>query len=656
MEYQKLFSPGKIGCVELKNRVIMGPTETLRASAIGEVTPAIIDYYTERAQGGVGMIILHSIQGNTDVDRMDPYAGSLRLDNDAYIPMMRELTEQVHQHGAKIASLVSIGGGARANGDRYPDKPGKDILVAPSPMAEGAGGRPVRALTVDEIHRTVEAYGKCALRAQKAGFDVFYIHALGSYLLAEFLSPVFNRRTDSYGGSAENRARLLFELVESCQRYAGKDFPLVVRFSVDELCENGRTLRESIAIAQKLEAAGVVALDLSVGMGERKSIRMPSIYVQPRTREDLIRRVKESVSIPVIYQGRLNDPAVAEQVLQDGVSDFVLLSRALIAEPDWVNKAQANAMDEARNCLCCNHCLAKRIVQKLPLRCAFNPRAGRESKYKRVPEKSADPKRIAIFGAGPAGLEAARVLAEKGHHVDVYEAADSICGGQLKAAQQPPCKEILGNIPRYYSTVLGKMDNVVIHLSCKVTPEALPAIQADEFVVATGAIPLVPRIPGMERTAMIAAVNVLNGETTVGEHVLIAGGGQVGVETAHYLANRGRKVTVIEMQNTVCPQEEPNTKSALLAELESLPVSLRTHEKILSMENGKVTTEDINGHERMQYSCDSIVLAFGMRSEKSLYDALIRLGKKAYLIGDAAHIANIANAIEQGFLLGNRIG
>ncbi len=655
MEYQRLFSPGRIGSVELKNRVIMGPTETLYASAIGEVTPAIIDYYTERAQGGVGMIVLHSAQGNTDVDRIDPYAGSLRLDNDAYIPMMRELTEQVHQYGTKIASLVSIGGGARANGDRYPDKPGEDVLVAPSPMAKGAGSRPVRALTVDEIQQIIDSYGKCALRARKAGFDVFYIHALGSYLMAEFLSPVFNQRTDQYGGTSKNRARLLLALVESCQRYAGKDFPLVVRFSVDEICENGRTLQESIAIAQNLEAAGVAALDLSVGLGERKSIRMPSIYVQPRTREDLIFCVKKSVSIPVIYQGRLNDPTVAEQVLQDGLSDFVLLSRALIAEPDWVNKVRANAMDEARNCLCCNYCLAKRIMQKLPLRCAFNPRAGRESKYKRIPEKSANPKQIAIFGAGPAGLEAARMLAEKGHHVDVFEAADNICGGQLKAAQQPPCKEILGNIPRYYSTVLGKMDNVVIHLSFKVTAEALLAMQADEFVVATGAIPLVPRIPGMEHTATIAAVDVLNGEAVVGERVLIAGGGQVGVETAHYLASRGRKVTVIEMQNTVCPQEESNTKSALLAELEFLPVSLRTNERILSMESGKVTTEDINGHEQ-QYTCDSIVLAFGMRSENVLYDELVCLGKKAHLIGDAAHVANIASAIEQGFLLGNRIG
>lgn len=656
MSYKKLFSPGKIGKLTLKNRVIMGPTETLYASAFGEVTEPIIDYYEQRARGGVGMIVLHSVQGNTDVDPIDPYAGSLRLDNDVYIPMMSELTERVHQYGAKIAALVSVGGGARANGDRYIGKPGDNVLVGPSSAACGAQGRLVRMLTVEEIQKMVEAYGKCARRARMAGFDAFYVHALGAYLLAEFLSPIFNSRTDEYGGSFENRSRLLFELVASCQRHAGKDFPLIIRFSVDELCEQGRTVEESIELAKRLEAIGVAALDLSVGFGERKSIRMPSIYVQPRTAESYIRKVRDSVSLPVVYQGKLNDPATAEKVLEDRLADFVLISRGFIAEPEWVKKVAEGRQDEMRNCLCCNYCLAKRIVNKLPLRCAFNPVAGRETAYRGGLVRASNPKRITVIGAGPAGLEATRVLAERGHTVDLYEATEEICGGQLRAAQQPPAKEIIQNIPAYYRVALAKNENVTIHLSCPVDEPMALAMEADEFVIATGAKDWKPNIQGIDTADAVAATDVLLGKSDVGSNVVIAGGGQVGAETAHMLSELGKNVRIVEMQDRICNMEEPNTREALMAELEERHVEFLTSKRIVSVEKGKVCIEDVRDHSTAVLVCDTIVLAFGMQSEDALYHSLRKCGKTVHLIGDAEKVANIAHAIEQGFLLGNRIG
>lgn len=651
--FPHLFSRGRIGGVTLPNRVIMGPTETLYASALGEVTQPIIEYYEARAKGGVGMIVVHSIQGNTGVDLIDPYAGSLRLDNDAYIPMMRELTERVHQYGTKIAALVSIGGGARANGDRYLDNPGEEVLVGPVAMEAGARGRPVRQLTVEELHQTVEAYGQCALRARMAGFDAFYIHALGAYLLAEFLSPLFNTRKDAYGGSFENRSRLLFELLEACHRYAGKDFPCIVRFSVDELCEGGRTLEESVLLAQRLEEAGAAALDISVGFGERKSIRMPSIYVQPRTMEASIQRIKSRIHIPVIYQGRLNDPQVAEQVLKDGLADFVLISRGFIAEPEWVNKVAQGRMEEMRNCLCCNYCLAGRIVNKLPLRCAFNPMAGRESwKLEKVP--SGQEKHIVVIGAGPAGLEAARVLGERGHQVDLYEATNQLCGGQLQAAQQPPAKDILKNIPHYYEKALKKQTRIQLHLSTRVTGEMLAQWQADAYIIATGAVCWEPSVLGMERAGAVSAVDVLLRKVKTGDRVLVAGGGQVGAETAHFLAEQGKKVCVVEMQDKICAQEEPNTREAFLAELEELGVQLRTNCRIVSMEPGSVQVQKHDG-ELETIACDSIVTAFGMKSERSLYDLLEKGEASVYVIGDANWVSNIAHAIEEGFLLGCRL-
>lgn len=652
--YPLLFAQGRIASLTIPNRLIMGPTETLYASASGEVTQPIIDYYEQRAKGGAGMIVVHSIQGNTRIDPIDPYAGSLRLDNDAYIPMMRELTERVHQYGTKIAALVSIGGGARANGDRYLDKPGEEILVGPVTMEAGARGRPVRQLTVEEIHQAVETYGKCALRARMAGFDAFYIHALGAYLLAEFLSPLFNTRTDAYGGSFENRSRLLFELLEACQRYAGKDFPCIVRFSVDELCARGRTLEESILLAKRLEEAGIAALDISVGFGERKSIRMPSIYVQPRTMESSIRRIKESVHIPVIYQGRLNTPQVAEQVIQDGLADFVLISRGFIAEPEWGNKVAQGRLEEMRNCLCCNYCLAGRIVNKLPLRCAFNPMAGRESwKIEKVPADAQ--KHIVVIGAGPAGLEVTRMLGERGHRVDLYEATDRICGGQLLAAQQPPAKEILQNIPRYYESALAKQKNIQVHLSTPIEAGAAMEMKADAYVIATGASCWTPRIPGLESARALSAVDVLLGKAETGDKVLIAGGGQVGAETAHFLARQGKKVCVVEMQDRICPLEEPNTREALLAELEEMDVQLRTNCRIVSMKPGEVQVQNLHEKTEESIDCHSIVTAFGMKPEKGLHEALEEKGEVVYLIGDANRVSNIAHAIEEGFLLGCRL-
>lgn len=653
MQYEKLFSPGRIGKVTMKNRIIMGPTETLYASAYGEVTQAIIDYYEERARGGVGMIVIHSVQGNTDVDTIDPYAGSLRLDNDAYIPMLSQLTERLHRYGTKVAVLVSIGGGAKANGDTYlgksPAEP--DVLIAPSAMPEGTKGRRVREMTIDEIRRTVEAYGKCAFRARRAGCDVFYIHALGGYLLAEFLSPIFNHRTDAYGGSLENRARLLLELIRSCRENAGDDFPLVVRLSIDERTPDGRSFEESRQLIKMIERAGVSAVDISVGYAEQKQIRMPSIYVDCGVSEPYVREVKQSLSIPVILQGKYHDPNMANRALENGVSDFILISRGLIAEPQWPNLVAAGRWNEARKCLSCNYCLAKRIVNKLPLRCAFNPVAGRESDLRFGLPRVSEEKRIAVIGAGPAGLELTRVLALRGHSVDVFEAGDALCSGQLRLAQRPPKKTVLKNVPDYYQTQLSKMRNVRIHLHSHMTAEKVKTMEADIIVFAVGAVPFIPGIPGIDRKNVITAQDVLSGARTE-QSVIVAGGGQIGTETAHFLASAGKSVTIVEMQDRIAVTEEPNTRNALLQELSELNVSVKTGLKILGFESGGVRTSDICSGEESFLPGKTIVVAFGTKEKRDLIDSCRNDPRPQYVIGDANRTGTIRAAIEAGFMLG----
>lgn len=643
--YPHLYAEGRIGTVSIRNRVIMNPTETLYASAFGECTPQIIEFYRRRAKGGVGMIVLHSIQGNSAVDPLDPYAGSLRIDNDAYIPMLSDLTEAVHREGAKIAALVSIGGGARGNGEVYPEKDrDRAQRVGPSDLEETATQPKTRALTLDEIQRTVAAYGRCAWRARRAGFDAFYIHALGSYLLAEFLSPLYNHRTDAYGGSAENRWRIVFELVEACQREAGKDFPLVLRLSVDEMGEAGRGLEETLSFLPRLEQAGIAAFDVTAGLLDPLRRSFPPIYVEPDANRVFARAVKNVVSVPVINGGRLTDPQLAEAHLREGWSDFVGIARSLIAEPDWVNKVAAGREEELRRCLNCNYCIGQRIQKKLPIRCAFNPFAGREWTQHETPSPLDET--VLIVGAGPAGLEAAYTLGMRGCEVDLYEASKTLCGGQIQIASAPPCKQTLQNIARYYRAKLAPLSNVRIHLGVKVDPEMIRGAKADTVLVATGAVPILPPIPGIDGANVMTADAVLRGAKT-GKSVVVLGGGQVGAETAHFLSERGKQVVLIEAISGIAVQEEPTTRGALLYLLQKNGVQMRPNEKVLCVSEGFVTTENTLTGERRKYPFDTAVAAFGMRPDMTLSKESIDGEKRIVRIGDAHRVGSVATAIRE---------
>lgn len=651
-KYPHLLAPGKIGNMELKNHMFMGPTETLYASCNGEVTRPLIDYYVRRAKGGVGLIVLHSAQGNSKIDPIDPYAGSLRMDDNAYIPMLSVLTEEVHRAGAKIAALVSPGGGAQALGFPY-DKGSQGVQevsnVGPSERRSMVAQRPVRKLTVEEIHKAVEAYGLCAGRAKASGFDAFYIHAVGGYLISEFLTPYFNNRDDEYGGSLENRMRFLLELIASCQKHAGKQFPIIVRMSIDEyMGDAGRGIEESKEIAKRLEATGVAAIDCSAGIFESMHMLIPPLYLPEGVLVPLAKEIKSVVTIPVITQGRLYDPAVAEGVLADGKADFVLLSRAFVCDPDWVKKIQQDDAAAIRKCLTCNHCIGGRVFNNLPIRCAFNPEAGRESQSGSTLPKADLIKNIAVIGAGPAGLEAAYMLGLRGHHVTVYEAADKLCGGQLDIAMKPPCKHVLKHIPDYFAEQLSRMENVTIHYSYPITESNMAEVHADVVLMATGAKPLIPNIAGIDHSNIYTAEQVLKGEVSLTGNIAIAGGGQVGCETAHYLLEKGCQVSIIEMLPGIALKEELITMLTITNILSTSGAQILTNTKILEFKPDRVETVNIESNETASISCDSIVLAFGTTPENALYEALSQKFN-VIKIGDCAKVGNIVTAIEDGY-------
>lgn len=653
-QFPTLLSPFKIGNLEIKNRVVMGPTETLYATSDGEITDKIIDYYVERARGGCGLITVHSAQGATKVDKIDPYPGSIRVDDNMYVPMMAELTEAIHRAGAKCTINISTGGGAQSLGFPY-DKGSQGVYsetrVAPGTLQSRFVGAPVRPLTVEEIHTMVDCFGWSCWNAKRAGFDAITIHAIGGYLISEFLTPWFNNREDEYGGSLENRYRLLHELIENVQAKCGKDFPIIVRWSVDEfLGDAGRGIEESKILAQWMERDGVAALDCEAAVFESVEWMIPTIYQPKATLAYLAKAIKDVVSIPVFAQGRIFDPEVAEEVLASGQADFVSLSREWIVEPNFVKKIETGDLDGIRKCINCNYCIGKRIFGQMPLRCTFNPIAGRESRFPRGNVgKAEEKKNVAIIGAGPAGLEAAYIAAQRGHNVDIYEASDRICGGQLLMASSSPSKDILSHIPEFFSVQLGRMDNVNIHLNCPITEQNIDSVKADTVLLATGADPLIPKIPGIDGENVKVAQDVLLKKSDVKGDVVICGGGQVGVETCIELLERGHKVSIIEMLPDVILKEELMTRIVMMKKLAAANVQILCSHKVSKISDGTVEAFDMTTGETKQIPCDTVVVAFGTKPVNKLKSILEDKFDNVVVIGDAKTPDTITNAIHDGF-------
>lgn len=638
--YSKLFEPGIIGKMSVRNRIVMPPMATNFAGASGEVTDRLVKYYAERAKGGVGLVIVE----NSAIKHPEGkcVACQLRIDGDRYISGYQELAEAVHLYGAKIFQQIVHAG-------RQVHDPEGVQPVAPSPIPCGLVQIPVRELNTDEILDLIERFSDAALRVKRAGMDGVEIHAAHGYLICEFLSPYTNKRSDEWGGSLEGRLKFLLEVIKQTRDKVGPDFPISVRISADEFITGGLTLEESKEIARRVEAAGIDVLHVAAGIYESGPRIIEPMRYEEGWRVYLAEGIKEAVSIPVITVGQIKTPDFAEQVLHDGRADFVAIGRALIADPEWPSKAAEGRKEDIRKCISCNiGCIGGHVFSDLFMRCTVNAVVGREKEEGWPRLKAAErEKSVIVVGGGPGGMEAARVASLRGHRVTLYEKADEL-GGQTRMAAVPPGKDKINFIREYYSQQLGG-EGVKTVFDKEVEEGLIRELRPEVLIIATGAEPLLPKIPGISGEKVVLSWDVLAGKVQLpGESIVVAGGGSEGCDTALYLAKQGKKVTIIEMLEELAPDMEPFTRFDFLSEVlpkSGIQTMLKTTVKEISDKG--VIVLDSSGAET-EIRADHVVAALGKKSSESLAEKVREFVPEVYVIGDSRDPRRIINAIYEG--------
>lgn len=660
----KLFEPLAIGPISLANRVVM-PAMHLNYTPTGEVTDRFIDFYTARARGGAGFIIIGGADINDQGSGMD---FMLSIKDDKTIPGLTRFVDAIHEEGAKCAVQLYMAGAYS-----YCHMKGLPVL-APSAYFSSFSRAQTTPMTLDDIERVQNDFVQAARRAKEAGFDAVEVIASAGYLICQFLSPKTNKREDQYGGSLENRMRFGLETVRRVREEIGPDVALVVRVAGNDFVPDSHTNKEAKVFAAAVQQAGADCINVTGGWHES---RIPQITMDlPQAGYVyLARGIKESVTVPVVGCNRINDPFIAEEILKEGVADLVGVARGLIADPEFVKKAREGRTDELRRCVACNQKCFDHVFQLRPVGCIMNPRAGRERETAYGP--TAQSKKILIAGAGPAGCECAVTAAERGHKVILCEKEVHL-GGQIPWAAAATHKPDFHYILDYYEAMLRKQ-GVDIRYGVEVTPDLVAREKPDLVVVATGAAPFKPPIEEVEAPNVHQAWDVLKGKAQTGKDVVVVGGGSVGLETAIYLALKGtispeqvyfltlhqaespdmlrelmvkgvKKVTVIEMMKKMAQDVGPSTRWVLLKELKMRGIQLITEATMKNISENQVIYTDAEGNDHT-LTADTVVMAMGARPENSLATALQDSGVEVRTIGDAKNVGRIGQAIEDGFTL-----
>ena len=644
MDYLKLFTPFRIGKMEVKNRIVMSPMGLNAAHPDGRIGDDEIDYFEERARGGAGLIIA-GCQFLTE----ELAQGSLEgyLDKTYVIPQLTNLCEAVQKYGTKICAQLSCGTGKNAFSNML-----KDVPVSASPIPSMFNPDLLcRALTVEEIHEIMKQFNFSAKLLKNAGFDAIEVHAHAGYLVDQFMSAVWNKRTDEYGGTPEKRMRFAIETVQSIRDAVGPDFPILFRIACKHHFEGGRTIEETVPMLKMLEDAGVDALDIDSGSYENIEYIFPPAYLGDACMEDVCEPARKAVSIPILNSGN-HTPETAVRLIESGNADFVMFGRPLIADPEIPEKLLKGKRKEVRPCIRCNDdCIGRIITRLTKISCSVNPIAGFEERIK--DQKDEESKKVVVIGGGPGGMEAARSAAIAGHKVKLFEKDNSL-GGQLKSAATPDFKSQLRELVEWYRHQMV-IHNVDVHLNTEVTEDMPELDEADAIIVATGAVPLMPGIKGIENAVDIITAHE-NPDKLKGERIVYCGGGLSACDSALEIAMEGKKAVIVEMLDEVAIDDHFINKAALIPMLKRYGVEIYTGHKVIEITSDGVKALTKDGKE-VFIEGDTIVAAFGMKPNNTIAEKIAsKYHLKTRVIGDCKRIGKVGNAIREGFYAGRYIG
>ncbi len=614
----------------------MAPMSAALGNPDGTMSDELIAYYTARAKGGIGMIL-------TEYAFVTPEGRSsdhqISIADDSVIPGLQKLTKIMHENDCKIGLQLQHGG-RRAMGENCD-------LIAPSPIAMEYGARVPHAMTTREVYDLIDAFVAAAVRAQKAGFDLVEVHCAHGYLLNDFVSPRANRRTDEFGGSIAGRAKAPVEIIKGIKKACGKDFPVSVRVSADEMVEDGNKKRDSAAMAILFEEAGADLINVSCGVnGVGKGIA-------PAAREsghnvEAAEQIRKVVDIKVGVAGRLTEPVYAEMVLRSGSADFVTLGRPLFADPEFVLKASEGREQEICPCVSCLlRCYGNYGHGGIFRGCMVNPFSMRETTL--VPKPAEVKKNIVVVGAGPAGLETAWIAAKRGHHVTILEKNDYV-GGQFQAASVPPHKQLIAGAVAYYRTMCEKY-GVEIRYNTEADKELILSLKPDTVVLATGGQALLPPIPGLKEADTLTGLQVLQGVQPGGKKVLVLGGGAQGAETADHLGDYGYDVTVVEMRDGIALDDPEAVREKLLERFKKNGIKCMTGTTVKYIHTDGVDAEK-DGQPVSLRGFDRVIMSLGVRNYNPLEEQLTGLVEQVAVVGDAVRGSNAVEALYKAAVLG----
>ena len=654
-DMNQLFTPFNIGKVQIKNRFCMGPMGISGIQgSLQDWNDVVQEYFLERAKGGFGLITTGVLFTDTEIDYFDPKSMKSPLHNPTVFRRGAErLLERLGAYDTKLFCQSSMGVGRTAPGFKTPSS--LPIYSIPSMTST--------ALTTDEVKRKIELMVKTAELYKKSGVHGIELHAVHwGYLLDQFVMAMTNRRTDEYGGTLENRMRVVKEIIEGIHQTCGDDYPISVRLGLKSYVkafnkasltgenEAGRTLEEGVEICKMLESYGVKALSVDVGTYDSFYYACPPAYMPKGHGLKLYAKAKEAVNIPILAGSRMGDPWICAKALRDGQADAFVLSRPSLADPEFPKKTELGMPEKIRPCIGCNFgCIGRVEDQGLPPACAVNPRAMRESFY--PPRKATTPKDIMVIGGGVAGMEATRAAIQAGHTVTLYEKSDHL-GGELLAAGNRPLKDEVTDLNLWYQRELKEL-NANIVLNKEITHEDIISAHPNVVILTVGASSVMPRsIPGIDHSKSVSAIDALEGLKPVGETVVVIGGGEIGCETAMHFALQGKKVSVVEaMPNLMSLEFVPNQCKSMLEDLmEHYHVPVYTGNRLLEINDAGAVIQSVHG-ESKTLEADTVVMSIGMRSNPSMKEALIGTGIEVYEIGSCKKPANIFKAVHDAFEL-----